>query len=291
MERLYKIENPDYAESKVLQRAELPDMPDIPDPRVTLEKFPLRVELPDMPDIPDPRVTPEKISLRAELPDMPDIADPRDGEGDIQLPKDIPKLSPPLGNGDVFGKLQSQRNDAGDTQKTRDLTLEERVYYKEKLGWTDKQLDNCTIDEDGKLHLETINSDKEGTTDDNGVPYKRKTIEINGIEIEGVFPEFSSALDVQLPKELEGADNKKQFDECNKKLKEAVDNDPEFANQFTDKQLEDIENGKTPKGYTWHHNEEQGKIQLVKSSEHNSALGGSAHTGGQVIWGGGQSNR
>ena len=43
--------------------------------------------------------------------------------------------------------------------------------------------------------------------------------------------------------------------------------------------------GKTPKGYQWHHNEEQGKMQLVKIEDHDKRRGGAAHTGGNVLWG------
>ena len=54
-------------------------------------------------------------------------------------------------------------DDAGESDnpdnKTRQLTPEEREYYKERLGCTDTQLDKITIDEDGKIHLKTINED------------------------------------------------------------------------------------------------------------------------------------
>ena len=49
--------------------------------------------------------------------------------------------------------------------------------------------------------------------------------------------------------------------------------------------LEDIENGRTPRGYTWHHSEEPGKMQLVKTEDHDRRIGGAAHTGGNSIWG------
>ena len=47
-----------------------------------------------------------------------------------------------------------------------------------------------------------------------------------------------------------------QFEECNKQLKEAVENNSELKEKFSDEQLEQIENGDTPDGYTWHHHEE-----------------------------------
>jgi hypothetical protein len=121
-----------------------------------------------------------------------------------------------------------------------------------------------------------------------GVPFKEKTVtDAEGNEVTGVFPEFDSEFDAQLPEELEQASDKEQFDECNKQLKEAVENDPELAKKFTPEQLEQIKNGDTPDGYTWHHNEEKGKMQLVDSETHAKT----GHTGGKVIWGGGSENR
>jgi hypothetical protein len=140
-----------------------------------------------------------------------------------------------------------------------------------------------------KESLKTRNEDKEGQKHpETGVPFERKII-INekGEQDEGVFPVFESKFDAQLPEELYEASDKKQFDECNKQLKEAVEKDPEFAKKFTPEQLEQIKNGETPDGYTWHHNEKTGKMQLVDSETHAKT----GHTGGRVIWGGGQENR
>ena len=140
--------------------------------------------------------------------------------------------------------------------------------------------------------LRTINTRNEGLEGQNhpetGVPYERKVVKTDtGEEVEGVFPQFESKMDVQLPEELEQASDNKQFAECNKQLKEKCDNDPEFRKQFTDDQSDDINNGQTPEGYTWHHSEEKGKMQLVKYDIHMKT----GHTGGRSIWGGGTVNR
>ena len=123
----------------------------------------------------------------------------------------------------------------------------------------------------------------EGQTAENGVPYERRRIEINGVVIEGVFPKFESAFDTELaPDNLK---TKAYAKECNEALKEAIKNDPELRSKFTDEQLQDIEEGRTPRGYVWHHNEEPGKMQLVKREDHDRAIGGAAHTGGNSLWG------
>lgn len=173
-----------------------------------------------------------------------------------------------------------------DEDGTRELTDDEKQELKEKLGWSDKKIDDhCRIDENGVIHYKTDCQDKEGTTSDNGVPYERKTIEYKGVKIEGVFPEFESDFDTYLDEKDYQSSSTKQFGECNKRLKESVENDPELRSQFTEEQLEDIENGRTPRGYTWHHSEEPGKMQLVKTEDHDRRIGGAAHTGGNSIWG------
>jgi hypothetical protein len=121
-----------------------------------------------------------------------------------------------------------------------------------------------------------------------GVLFVKKTvIDSNGNKIEGVFPVFESQFDVYLPENLYMETDAKQFKECNRQLKEAVEKDPEFAKKFTPEQLEQIKNGDTPDGYVWHHNEETGKMQLVDAETHAKT----AHTGGKAIWGGGQEKR
>ena len=166
----------------------------------------------------------------------------------------------------------------------RPLNEEEKQRLKDATGWSDEKIDrNCTIDENGVIHYKTHRSDLEGKTAENGVPYKRKTIEINGMKIEGVFPVFNSAFDTSLDEE--DYKSNRYADICNKKLKEAIEKDPELRSQFTEEQLEEIENGETPTGYVWHHNEEPGKMQLVKREDHDKAIGGAAHTGGNSLWG------
>lgn len=177
-----------------------------------------------------------------------------------------------------------------EVKPTRELTEDKKNSLKETLGWTDKQISKCTIDEDGVIHYRTDREDMEGKTGENGISYERRTIDIHGINVQGVFPVFESAFDVQLPENLEKSSNARQFKECNNQLREAIDNNPDLRDNFTKEQLEDIENGDTPSGYVWHHNEETGKMQLVKVKDHDRAQGGAAHTGGKALWGGSYSN-
>ena len=63
-----------------------------------------------------------------------------------------------------------------------------------------------------------------------------------------------------------------------------------MRDNFTEEQLEEIEDGDTSSGYVWHHNDETGKMQLVNIEDHDRSQGGAAHTGGKALWGGSYSN-
>ena len=120
-----------------------------------------------------------------------------------------------------------------------------------------------------------------------GVPFERKIIEVNGKQYEVVVPKFESPFDVQLSENLYEATDRVQFKECNSQLKNGIATNNDLREQFDDEQLDQIENGDTPDGFTWHHDAEAGKIQLVDSDIHNRT----AHTGGRYIWGGGNEKR
>lgn len=144
-------------------------------------------------------------------------------------------------------------------------------------------------EEDSPRTIKTINDSLVGQNHpETGVLYVEKEVVTDtGEKIKGVFPQFDSKIDIQLPEDMEQAPDRTQFAECNKQLAERVAKDPELRAQFTENQLADIEDGYTPEGYTWHHNEEKGKMQLVDSDIHSQTR----HTGGRNIWGGGTENR
>lgn len=115
-----------------------------------------------------------------------------------------------------------------------------------------------------------------------GIPFVEKTItKSDGEKITGVFAQFESKFDAQLPKELYTETDKKQFAECNKQLKDNIKENPSLREKFDEEQLDQIENGETPDGYVWHHNEEEGKMRLVDFETHQST----GHTGGKAVWG------
>lgn len=48
-----------------------------------------------------------------------------------------------------------------------------------------------------------------------------------------------------------------------------------------------VAQGEMPEGFTWHHSEDSGVLQLVNEEAHAQT----AHTGGRAIWGGGTESR
>jgi len=155
----------------------------------------------------------------------------------------------------------------------------------------DKQVINNTNETDTTevKRIPTRNEGLEGKNHpETGVPFDTKVVEnSDGELVEVVVPEFDSEFEAQLPDELCEANDNTQFDECNKQLKEAIENNPELREKFTDEQIEQILDGETPDGFTWHHDAEKSKMQLVDSEVHAKT----GHTGGRSIWGGGTKNR
>ena len=137
-------------------------------------------------------------------------------------------------------------------------------------------------------HYKTINEKLEGKTHEKtGVLFVRKEIDISGKTYSLVVPEFESCYDATISLELYLKRDKVQFKECNRQLLEAVGDNIELRKIFSEKQLNQISKGKNPKGYTWHHDAESGKLQLVDKEIHKRT----GHTGGRAIWGGGSKYR
>jgi hypothetical protein len=152
-------------------------------------------------------------------------------------------------------------------------------------------IENSSLETLKVQNIETINSKLEGTLHpETKVPLERKTVELlDGSKIDAVFPDFREyrQFEVKLPDNLLKASDNIQFDYCNEKLKESYDKGTINIENFTDRQLEQINNVDKPEGLTWHHNEDIGKMELIPSDIHQAT----AHTGGKSIWGGGKEAR
>lgn len=161
----------------------------------------------------------------------------------------------------------------------RDLTNAERQRLKD-IGMTSANIDKCKVDRNGVFHLDCRNSDLEGNRNSMKVFFERQRIRISGVTIEGVFPKFQSVVEYQLPERLRFGTEGKQFRYLNGQLREQIGKDPGLRAKFTEQQIQMIESGRDPAGFTWHHNESCGRIQLVETAKH-AATG---HTGGDSIW-------
>lgn len=170
-----------------------------------------------------------------------------------------------------------------DTVELRPLNEKEKATLK-SIHMTDENIKKCLVDSNGTFYLNCKNQEYAGMRHpETGVLYVEKTINIDGVRIHGVFPEFSSVFDTTLPESMRNASESVQFKYLNKQLSEAVKSNPNLRKAFTEKQLAMIQDGKKPVGFTWHHNEQSGKMQLVQSDEHAKT----GHTGGNSIWSGG----
>ena len=138
--------------------------------------------------------------------------------------------------------------------------------------------------------LKTLNESLKNTEHPiTGVPFKSRELVINGVEKEGVFPDFKEyrVFQARLPEKLLQANDYTQFKYCNEQLLGAYEKGTLNLKNFTENQIQQIKDGFKPNDYTWHHNEVKGRMELVKTNIHDAT----AHTGGKSIWGGGISNR
>ncbi len=114
-----------------------------------------------------------------------------------------------------------------------------------------------------------------------GVLFEKHAVELpNGRVIEGVFPKFEAVYETKLPDQLLKATSSRQTHYCNEQLRQAIERDPGLKENLSERQLQQIQEGTTPDGYTWHHHEEPGRMQLVDALVHMKT----GHTGGREIW-------
>lgn len=163
----------------------------------------------------------------------------------------------------------------------------------EEKGNADAPVSKLDDEYKNKIYIITRNESLDGDIHPiTGVPFEKQTIELpNGEVVEGVFPEFETTFDAQIPENLYCETDYKQFKNCNEQLYHEIENNPDLKAKFTKEQVEQImdgmADGTAPDGYVWHHSATPGKIQLVNFETH----AGTGHTGGRTVWGGGNDSR
>ncbi len=169
------------------------------------------------------------------------------------------------------------------------------------------------------VKINTINGKLNGTIHkESGIPFRnKKVITGEGKIVKGVFPDFRevSVHTTTLPNHLIKAPTKldivKQNVHCTKTLREKYIQSPETlkelfrpgntqlikdgANTFKgrtlsmdeifEKQMNDVFNPSSAEagnvyGFSWHHHEKMGKMELVPEGIHRNVK----HTGGYIIW-------
>ncbi|WP_219097546.1 RHS repeat-associated core domain-containing protein [Pseudomonas sp. UMAB-40] len=113
--------------------------------------------------------------------------------------------------------------------------------------------------------------------------------------------QFNSFHEYKVPENLYLKSDKVQFNRANKDLINKLNGDPAFRKNMYSRNpdlktwVDDPKRnmGSSPTGYTWHHNEKPGVLQLVHRADH-----GGEHSvyhptgkGGRDIWGGGREGR
>lgn len=141
------------------------------------------------------------------------------------------------------------------------------------------------------VEIETRNDQLSGYEHpETGVSFVEKKVNLpNGQVVEGTFPEFDETFNVMIAEELYFESDDIHFKVANDTLYQAISENPNLANELGLSQIDVqvLANGQTPVGFTWHHNEEPGLLQLVDEETHVQT----AHTGGRAIWGGSSISR
>ena len=149
-----------------------------------------------------------------------------------------------------------------------------------------KAVDVADDAHDNYKAFRTINDNLENTVHpETGIKFSRKYLDYSdGRHITGVFPEFDAYDEIQLPDNLVKSSFSEQKNYLIKELQSRisdVENNSSLISKFTQEELDEIADGILPAGLTWHHNEEEGLMQLVDSVVHDKT----GHTGGMSIWG------
>ncbi|TKH01333.1 HNH endonuclease [Peribacillus simplex] len=159
----------------------------------------------------------------------------------------------------------------------------------EAADTNDTKINN--LDPEESVRIETANDHLVGSEHpETGVPFTLRTVELpNGEDITGVFPSFNDEYEVNIDESLYLQTDYVQFSYANQELYDHIQDEPELAEVLglSSQEVAGLSHGDTLEGFTWHHNEEPGVLQLVNQDIHAIT----AHTGGRELWGGGSDYR
>lgn len=122
-----------------------------------------------------------------------------------------------------------------------------------------------------------------------GVPFEEKSVYHDGQFYAGNFPVFEARFEAELTENQYLLSDQTHIQEANLQLYHAIQTNPALADTLGLNQTEinGLQSSGAPEGYTWHHHEEPGKLELIDEEIHKQT----GHTGGREIWGGGNEFR
>lgn len=210
----------------------------------------------------------------------------RFGEADTGLNAVVEKNAA-LFDGNEFNGIGLDKIDESIENKKNNVIIEVSNEAPEDYFKILQEYEIAALKADIKLR-KTRNHKNIGTSNHKtGIEFERRVVLLNNEYYDVAVPKFESAFDAQLEKNMYLLNDRKQFKECNRQLKNTIENNPELRSKFTEKQIQNIMNGTTPTGYTWHHDIQAGRMMLVNKNMH-SAVG---HHGERYFWGGGKKYR
>lgn len=95
------------------------------------------------------------------------------------------------------------------------------------------------------------------------------------------FPVFEKIVTVNIPKKYWKKDRDVHFYQANKILYERLRKSATLKRKFNRRQISELKERQTPSGFTWHHHQERGRLDLVETKIHSKV----PHKGGFSIWG------
>lgn len=138
--------------------------------------------------------------------------------------------------------------------------------------------------------IQSVNELYEGTVHPvTGVAFERTELFIGEQTISDVFPVFEAAFTARIEPEHYLLTDAEHYALANAQLYAAIEQDAAIGDiiGLTEDDKAALKDGQTPAGYTWHHHEQPGVLQLVNAQIHAQT----EHIGGRVIWGGGLQNQ
>lgn len=95
------------------------------------------------------------------------------------------------------------------------------------------------------------------------------------------FPIFKAYYTVKLKRKDFKESRERHFYIANKMLYKDKTPNAKIKSKLSRKQIKQLSQGQTPDGYTWHHHQDAGVLQLVDAEIHSKTF----HIGGYSIWG------